>query len=283
MPVDSGRAALNWPQDQWDRLDLAVHNEATRTGVAASLIPLVGPLPGLFTVPTDTISPDSLAIDEGQTTPLVELDAEFTLTQEQSDADSGSLTALTLAVRATSLVVLAEDLLTFQGDAARDAMPALVGARGSIGEGIVASAPDEVVVAPAEDGSGRYGERTFEAIVEAIARLGARGHAGPYAVALRSELYADSFAPLPGTLTAPADRIRPLAAQGFAGSGALAAGTGVVFSTGGNVIDLVMGVDPLVSFTQVGADGLLHFRLFERFALRIKDATALVRLRFGDG
>ena len=282
MSVNVGRAALDWPQEQWDRLDRAVHDEATRSGVAASLIPLVGPLPGLLTVPADVISPDSLAIDEGQTTPLVELDADFALTQQQADADPASLTAITLAVRATSLIVLAEDLLIFRGDAAADALPRFVGLRGSIGEGLVESAPDEVTVAPVEPGTTRFGENTFEGVVEAIARLAARGHAGPYAAALRSEIYADSFAPLRGTLIAPADRIRPLAAQGFAGSGALPARTGLVFSVGGNVIDLVIGVDPLISFTQVDADGLLRLRVFERFALRIKDPTALVRMRFGD-
>ncbi|HTP20837.1 MAG TPA: family 1 encapsulin nanocompartment shell protein [Solirubrobacteraceae bacterium] len=280
MSVNVGRAALDWPQEQWDRLDRAVHDEATRSGVAATLIPLVGPFPDVLTVPADVISPGRLAIDEGQITPLVELQAAFTLTQQQADGDPGSLTAITLAVRATSLIVLAEDLLIFRGDAA--ALPELVGRRGSIGIGLVDSAPDPVIpVAPAEDG--HFGERTFAAVVEAIAELGTRGHVGPYAVALHSELYADSFAPLPGTLIAPADRIRPLATQGFAGTGALPAGTGVVFSVGGNVIDLVIGVDPLTSFTQVGADGMLQLRVFERFALRIKDATAIVRLRFGDG
>jgi uncharacterized linocin/CFP29 family protein len=282
MSVNVGRAALDWPQEQWDRLDRAVHDEATRAGVAASLIPLVGPFPDVLTVSADVISPDSLAIDEGQTTPLVELQAAFTLTQQQADGDPGSLTAITLAVRATSLIVLAEDMLIFRGDDAIGALPALVGLRGSIGRGLVESANVEIDVVPIEAGTTRFGERTFEAVVEAIAQLGVRGHAGPYAVALRSELYADSFAPLPGTLTAPADRIRPLATQGFAGSGALPEGTGVVFSVGGNVIDLVVGVDPLTSFTQIGADGVLQLRVFERFALRIKDATALVRLRFGE-
>ena len=54
----------------------------------------------------------------------------------------------------------------------------------------------------------------------------------------------------------------------------------VLAKDGGNVIDLVIGVDPVGAITQVGADGLFHLRVFERFALRIKDPTALVRLRF---
>jgi len=64
MSVNVGRAALDWPQEQWDRLDRAVHDEATRAGVAASLIPLVGPFPDVLTVSADVISPDSLAIDD---------------------------------------------------------------------------------------------------------------------------------------------------------------------------------------------------------------------------
>jgi uncharacterized linocin/CFP29 family protein len=276
--VNLGREALAWRQEQWDQLDQAVHDEARRTGVAASLLPLVGPLPSAVTVPADELRPGNLAIDEGRTIPLVELATEFTLTPLQAESDPTLLTVNTLAVRAANLIVLAEDALVFQGDAVR--LPRLVEVRGQTGPGLLAAAPDEVEVHPLGDGSGRFGERTFDAAVRAIALLDSRGHAGPYALALHSDLYADAFAPLPGTLATPADRIAPLVTQGLAKTNALPAGAGIVVSVGGNVIDLVIGVDPVGAITQVGADGLLHLRVFERFALRIKDPTALVRLRF---
>ena len=94
--------------------------------------------------------------------------------------------------------------------------------------------------------------------------------------------FADTYAPLAGTLATPADRISHLVSQGFAGTGALPAGTGVVVSVGGNPVDLVIGLDPTIAFTQVDAEGTLRFRVFERFALRVKDARALVRVRFLD-
>jgi hypothetical protein len=64
------------------------------------------------------------------------------------------------------------------------------------------------------------------------------------------------------------------------GLGTLPKATGVLFSTGGNTIDLVLASEPVTTFTQVDEDGLFHFRVAERFCLRVKDPTAIVRLRF---
>src|SRR5207342_3078041 len=76
-PVNLGRDSLPWSQDRWDQLDLAIHEEAKRTGVAASLLPLVGPFPNAIVVPADEIRPDQLAIDEGRNLPLVEVGVPF--------------------------------------------------------------------------------------------------------------------------------------------------------------------------------------------------------------
>ena len=51
-------------------------------------------------------------------------------------------------------------------------------------------------------------------------------------------------------------------------------------SVGGNSMDLVVGVEPTTEVLQQDANGFYRLRVFERFALRIKDTTAIVALKF---
>jgi len=151
----------------------------------------------------------------------------------------------------------------------------------------------------------RYVENTITAIDTAYSRLQAEGHYGPYAAVLYFYPFADSYSPLPTTLILPSDRIRPLMTEGFFGTAALpgipnpvipaAAGPlppipyptnpstqsmGLVVSTGGNSMDLVIGQAPITAFSQVDQFGNLLLRLFTRFALRLKDTSAVIRLEF---
>ena len=66
----------------------------------------------------------------------------------------------------------------------------------------------------------------------------------------------------------------------FYGTGTLPASTGLLVSVGGGPVDLVLGSDPEVEFMQIDAEGMYRFRTLERFALRVKDATAVMRLEF---
>lgn len=276
-----GREALGWSQDIWDRLDEAVSSESKRSSIASTILPLIGPLPNAVTVPADVIDANQLAIAEDITRPIVELTAEFTLTTAQVAGEASLLTATSLATRAANLLAQAEDTLIFQGDAGNNsAVFTFVSQRQLAGTGLVASAAEEIVVPPIAAGSNQYGEHTFAAVAQGCADLQAKGQYGPYALALQDAVYADTLAPLPGTLVSPADRIKPLVTQGYVGSGALPPSIGILLSVGGNTIDLALATDAAVDFMNVDSAGLSHFRVWERFALRIKDNTALIRLRF---
>jgi hypothetical protein len=149
----------------------------------------------------------------------------------------------------------------------------------------------------------RYVENIVRAIDTAYSLLQASGHYGPYAAVLHFYPYADSYSPLPTTLILPADRIRPLMTEGYFGTGTVPGNTsafvppvpiaagfnptnpttqsmGLVVSTGGNTMDLVIGLDPVTSFMQVDPNGFYRFRVLERFALRLKDQSAVIRLEF---
>lgn len=146
---------------------------------------------------------------------------------------------------------------------------------------------------------GVYGDHTFGAVSLGYSILQGNGQYGPYALVLQTTPYADTYAPLPTTLILTADRLNPLMTAGFYGSGTLptnivatvsfnppappagnASFTGVLVSLGGNTMDLVVGLDATTAFMQQDTNGNYRFRVLERFALRLKDTTAVIRLEF---
>jgi uncharacterized linocin/CFP29 family protein len=275
--VSNGREALSWPAELWSRLDQAVMTEVDRVGIAAKVLGLRGPLPDAATVPADVVDEAMMTVSDHEVVPLVELSIEFRLTETQVEGEADLRTAVTLATRAASIIAQAEDLLIFQGDSASGGVLNRVTVRGSAGRGLVNAAASTIDVPLTSDPAG---ERTAKAVAHAYAELQAIGQAGPYALVVRGGLFAETFDPLRESLVMPADRIRPLMTQGFFGTATLPERTGLVLSTGGATMDLVVGVEPVVAFLQVDGSGLYHFRLFERFAPRLKDPTALVRLEF---
>lgn len=280
--MNLGRDRLTWSDDLWKSIDDAVHDEVLRTSVATKFIPLHGPLqaPDVITVPADIIDPNTMTVDEVAVTPIVELGIEFGLTRQQIANEAQMATGVTLSTRSANLLAQAEDMTLFQGDAAfgNPLFKRVQHAGGGAGKGLL-SATDQVITV-ASISAGVFGEHTFEAVAQAYSLLQNQGHYGPYALALRSEIYADTFAALPGTLAIPADRIKPLVPLGFYGTGALPPSTGVMVSVGGNTMDLVASVDPVTEFLQLDPGGTFRFKVFERFALRVKDKTAIVRLQF---
>jgi uncharacterized linocin/CFP29 family protein len=288
-----GRENLPWNDEVWARIDRAVHDELKRIWIGRRFIPVV-PMADALTVPADTIDPAGgrLGVDEAAVTPLVEIWVEFALTKQQVEREGELRTAVTLATRAANLLAQGEDLLLFQGQAGFDSS-ALVqadrirsragpGPEGLAIEQALADPGEQVVQVPLTDPAppGRYGEESFGAVEKGYAKLQGLGHYGPYALTFPTGPYADSHAPLKDTLIMPADRIRPLVDGRFYGSGTLPASEGVLLSLGGNTLDLIVGRDATTAFVQEDNEGLYRFRVFERFALRDKDPTGRIILRF---
>lgn len=137
-----------------------------------------------------------------------------------------------------------------------------------------------------------------------------QAHYGPYVFVLHFVPYADTFAPLRTTLIMPWDRISRLVTGGFAnkgmmegmtmdsnnmgmdayqremhmyGTGTLQPNRGILLSLGGNTMDLVVGVDAMTEYVTTDCDGNLCFRVFNRFGLRLKDRSSVIRLEFAEG
>ncbi len=234
-----------------------------------------------------------MSINEAATFPLIELWVEFALTTQQVEREMELMTACTLAKRATNILTQATDLVIFQGNTAVDPVngdPLFVDRRvqarsGPAGSGLVnaipAGASSQILQVPAVDAdSDRFGDRTFAAVTQGGARLKSQGHYGPYALILHTISYADTFAPLAVTLATPASLLEPMTDAGFCETGTLPPLTGLLISIGGNSMDLVVGRDATTTFLQQDATGKYVFRVYKRFALRVKDPSAIIRLNF---
>jgi uncharacterized linocin/CFP29 family protein len=277
-----GRERISWSDDVWKRIDDAVHEEVQRTSVAAKFIPLHAPAPApdALNVQSDKVDPSTLTVNEAEIIPVVELGVEFRLTRQQIGNEADLATGVALATRAANLLAQAEDIVLFQGDDGFNSplFKTVKRGGGGAGAGLLKSASQSVSADPIA--AGAYGQHTFTAFANAYSKLQSAGHYGPYALALSSEIYVDTYAPLADMLIMPADRIQPLVSLGFYGSGTLPPLSGVLVSVGGNTIDLVMSVDPITEFLQVDPDGMYRFKVYERFVLRVKDNTAIVRFEF---
>jgi len=289
--MDLGRQKLDWSPDVWKQIDKAVHDEAQRTRIAMKFIPIYMTTSDAKSVPSDTIDSSdntTLTVEEGLQTAIFEISVGFALTKQQVTEVDVS-TAITLATRATNILMEAEDLLIFQGDDALQNNRLFTGGRvlhrnNSFGKGLVASAATTLDVPPTkvdpDPTKNSYGENTFAIVAKAYAILQGLEENGPYALVLHTDAYADSYAPLATTLIMPADRIKPLVTAGFYGTGTLPPFTGLLMSLGGNSMDLAVGMDATTAFLQPDPTRLDRFSVFERYALRLKDNNALVKLNF---
>jgi uncharacterized linocin/CFP29 family protein len=313
--ANNGRDKIHWSKEIWDRIDRAVHGEMLRTRVAQKFLPLRPVLPRTTSVPFDSIQIPSAnnpvySVDEGATTRLNEYWVEFSLTPQQVDHETGDpmelghSTAATLATRAANILAQAEDTVVFQGSNGiansplfneLGGIPASVSKRGvpldtgllglTGGQGPVVNQSTQV---PNDGTQDEYGPNTFQKVAVAYALLQGKGQYGPYALVLSTKPYADTYAPVAAGLVITADRIKPLMTAGLYGSGTLptaglpngAVSSGVLVSLGGNAMDLVVGLDATVAFMQQDSEGNFRFRVVERFALRLKDPSAVVRMEF---
>jgi len=267
--------------------------------VAEKILPLYGPVCEALTVPRDVIDltdPQTVTVDEGDFTRLLEVWVQFALTKRQL-SEANLETAVTLATRSANFLYQGVDLLYFQGNNAVASNQLFTSKRIQIRTapsdtgllGAVTQSP--VPVPPTGEAGSRYGENSFAAVAQAYSQLVNAGHNGPFALALPTSVYADTYSPLSNTLEAPADRIKAITNHGYYATSALPdpsvavrtktnPSKGLLMSLGGSTMDHVVGIHATTAFQQEDPGGLVRLRIVIRFALRVKDNTAIVELDF---
>lgn len=284
-----------WSVETWKAIDDAVNSHVGQVRVAQKVFPATQ-LPGATVVPDDSFDPAKIEIPEGLTKPFLEISVEFPLTQSQVDNEGTLGTGKTLAKLAAKTVGLIEDTLFFQGKDATIPATVKVINTDSAGTGLLGRASQTININRSTDPN--YPETIFQEVVKGISKLVEALQPGPYALFLESEIYADTYKPLPQSLVTPADRIIPLVTGGFYSTGTLlvpvppprgaARGAaapppsprGLLVSLGGEPTTVYVATDAITAFTQADPGGNLRFRVFERIQLVARDPTALVGFQF---
>jgi len=137
----------------------------------------------------------------------------------------------------------------------------------------------------------------MQAVVKAINSLEENGYVAPYVCVFGRNPFEAAYKPIKKSTVLPRDRIEPLIGRELLHASGidvppervgLYAGLdkeewqsrGVLLSMADEPIDLALAAEATPEFRQVDLEGRYVFSVFERFALRIKDAKAVVPLRF---
>lgn len=273
-------AELNWSDAQWQKVKDAVTETFHKASVASAFLPMYGPLPGS----AEIVRNERLRRDDSSTPPTISLDGDYPdvnlkfanvtvrveLTSEQV-ADETLSNAVLAFKRAANILAQAQDRTVFEGFGR--------GPRGKDSTYIVNAVRQLTGLAdfPARARvfrpfAGR-GQALVRAVVNAVHRLEDNFNPGPFACVLGNGLYDRAYEPQVA-LTLPADRIIPLLKGGpLLRAGQMDTATGIVVSLAGQAVDLVVGTPPTVQFLQRTPDAKFLFRVYERFVLRIRDAT----------
>jgi uncharacterized linocin/CFP29 family protein len=288
-----------WTDEQWARVNKAIQEEASRARVAATFLPLLGPLPGDTDFVREEVIPrDAITIQDRRVIQLATLQVKVRVRGAQM-ADPEMTSVLSLFRRAANVLARLEDAVVFRGlvpDRAHPgqfAPPMNVGpppprriweiTGGQVSHGLwrnplplQAQQVNIQLQQPDRDA------RLVGGIAEAIGRLEERGHFGPFAVVLDQAMFLVAQSPT-DALVLPQDRILP-----FLGGGPLLRSStldvapglrsGVVVALGGEPVELVIATDLCVQFLQVTDEPNFVFRVCEKMALRIKEPDAIIRL-----
>jgi uncharacterized linocin/CFP29 family protein len=298
-----------WTDEQWARVEKVIQEEANRARVAASFLPLYGPLPGNADyVSDDTMTypkidpagvPQKMMVADTTTIPLATLQVRVYVRGAQM-ADPDLSSALQMFRRGANVLARLEDAVVFkgleegpQGFQVRggvklpDVYQILAGAtcRGLLpGPNDPAppagAEPTHEMKVEVEDPPG-LGSNLVTAVSESVGLLEEGGQFGPFAVVLDQDFFTAVQTPNEHSLVLPQDRIIP-----FLGGGPLLrsstlgqGGVGIVVALGGAPVELVVATDVSLNFLQVAPDPAFVFRIYEKIALRVKQPNAIVALR----
>lgn len=282
---------ISWGDAEWSRIRAVVHDEALRSRVAASFLPLYGPLPqGLESVPSNEMKvvdglsgPDRLEVDDYTTNRLVSVSVNVHLKNHML-ADPDLTVAIDLFRRAANIVARVEDAVIFNGVSQEgqinsvNNLPNVYRVTGpKTYPGLLA---DENGHATCENPVSQIerGPAVFDAIVQAILVAESKGFHRPYALVLGHGLFTDLNRPIPQSMVLPRDAVPPFTEGPLLRSSELPAETGLLISLQGNAVEIVVPTDISVRYLQADLDGGHVFRVSQRFLLRVKDRDAIVTI-----
>ncbi len=276
---------LRWTDDQWRKVNDAVSEAYNKASVASALLPVYGPLSGsteivrnerllevyTATPPTIRLDKDHLAVN----LKLVNLTANVELSSEQV-ADESLSNALLAFRRAADVLALEQDRVVFAGyqrgwpqENSQYVMNQELQPQKGLAD-LPARHKFQPLGFPGSP-SPTLGQLVVSAVVKAMTTLEEDSNPAPFACVLGNTLYEAVHDPS-ASLVLPADRVTPLLKGGpLLRSGKIDQKSGIVVSLAGKAVDIVVGTPPTVQFLQRDKSAKFIFRVYTRFALRIRD------------
>ncbi|WP_171235069.1 encapsulin [Ruegeria sp. HKCCA6837] len=289
--------ALDWGDDQWNAVNKAVHDEALRARVAASFLPLYGPLPAdtqsvplnrLELVDNENGTAKRLGVNDFDTTRLTTVSVNVYLKSAQM-ADPELSAALIMFRRAAAIVARVEDDIIFNGQpgtgqgpkpnssAPASLPPIYTVSGGGKYEGLLEAGETSSGSSSAKKTT-YTGTKVFEAVVAGINELESRGYLGPYACVMGNGLFQAVTTPLENSMVLPRDSILPFLDGPLLRSGTLPANKAALVSLQGAPVEIVVPSEIAVKYLQTSSEGEHVFRVQQKFRLRIKEEQAICTL-----
>lgn len=284
--MDQDNSQFEWTEEQWNRVQEAVRDEARKVRVAASFLPTYGPLaPDAETVPRQTLFEEDhkpLRVDDRTTRALTTVSINVQMRRPQA-AQTDLSSPMIMFRRAANLIARVEDYIIFRGQPSKvediQVKPSIF--RVSGGDtflGLIDEAKNvRNIVTIGTDPSGQ-GQDLVAAVVTAISLLEENAYLGPFALVLGVDVYDVAYTPNKPSLVLPADRIKPLLDGPLLRSSTIDRSEGVLVSLAGEFIDLVVARDIAVRFLHITDEARRLFRVSQRFTLRVKQPKAIVAL-----
>jgi uncharacterized linocin/CFP29 family protein len=291
-----------WTDEQWARVNQVVQEEASRARVAATFLPLIGPLPGDadFVRKEAIYYPDAVfqrppyqvSIDDRNIWQLATLQIKVRVRGAQM-ADPEMTSVLAMFRRAANVLARLEDTVVFRGLVADPALPAGPDIRVKLPAEVPGPGPEIWQITGGEPVFGLLdaatgppvvmfaltGELLVLAVSKAIGALDESGHFGPFALVLGNDLFEAAQTPDTGSLVLPQDRIVPFLGGGsLLRSSTLDPNQGVLVALGGTPVELIVATDVCFEFLQLTLEPAFLFRVCEKMVLRVKESAAIVTL-----
>ena len=299
--MEQGNYPIQWTEDQWNLVQQTVREEARKVRVAASFLPIHGPLSSeTEAVPLQTLNNNDpltrqsrgepanrLFVDSRSTRPLTTIAVNVYLTTAQA-SDQNLLAALGMFQRAGLIIARIQDQMVFRGQkttirpAQFRPMPPVFTITGGerwngLAEAVRRITPPHVTPITGSR-SDKTGNWLVRQVSNMITNLERDGYLAPFALVLGPDLFDLAHSPT-DSLVMPADRIKPLLNGPLLRSSTLLDMEAIMVSLAADNVDLVLANDISVKFLQATMETRHVYRVSQRFTLRIKQPQALWALQ----
>lgn len=276
-----------WSETQWQTVNKAISEEFAKASVALRFLTSYGPLANS----TEAVRKEVLSLETGtdrggvgrlivkvadeETIKLATLTVKAELSNQQV-SDESLASAVLAFRRAANVLAHNLDAIVFTGYSSPRSSEQRAEAAKSEKYQVVTNDPGDIVgFLNAAEGhktaAAGTGDEIVARVADAVVALEDRSNPGPFACVLGQAAFVAVHTPDQSTVL-PADRIRPLLDGGLLlRSGRMPSNQGIVVSLAAGSVDLVLATPPKAQFLQVNDEAKSLFRVYLRFAFRIKD------------